>query len=184
MALFQNKGNRTRVYPKGKAGEVYQIQVGRCHGLDRETKRCSVMRVKTNSKDGFKITDLNRRKACHEKCKDCSGWILSEIQNCTFFDCPFYPYRTGEGKQNPKDRKKAIRKYCLWCMNKQPSEVTKCPSKTCPLFAYRLFGTDRSIEIDSEAEKHHIEHVFQDKNRLPYPLHGEQKENPKIERIG
>jgi hypothetical protein len=40
------------------------------------------------------------------------------------------------------------------------SEVRKCPSIYCPLYAYRMKATDRSVEINSEAQNAHIEPLF------------------------
>lgn len=117
------------------------------------------MRIKILSKDGFKILDLNRRDAIHERCLNCSGWIPSEVTNCTFTECQLYLFRSGDENQNPKKRKEAIRKYCLWCMNKQHSEVVKCVSVYCPLFAFRLKEMDRSVELNPYTEKVPIDPV-------------------------
>ena len=117
------------------------------------------MKVKILSKDGTKVVDLNRRKAIHERCLNCSCWIPKEVIHCKFRDCPLFPYRTGMGTQNAKDREKSIRDYCLWCMNNKPREIAKCVSPECPLFPYRLSRVDRSAEIDSEAKFVHIEPV-------------------------
>lgn len=114
------------------------------------------MKYQILRKDGLEVVDLNRRMAIHERCLNCSGWIPSEVTDCTFTDCHLFTFRTGNEKQSPKKRKEAIRKYCLWCMNGQSSEVKKCVSQTCPLFAYRLKEIDRSVEIDSKLEKVHI----------------------------
>ena len=115
------------------------------------------MKVTILGKNGPKVIDLNRRKAIRERCLNCDGWYHKEVTNCTFKDCPLYPYRSGKGKQNAKDRTKAIRKYCLWCMNGQHGEVAKCPSTDCSLFPYRKTKTDRSTEIKFFPEKGHIE---------------------------
>jgi len=96
------------------------------------------METKIQGKKGLKVENLNRRKAIHEKCLNCSGWSPSEVRNCPFIDCHMYPFRSGEGPQNANLRNKAIRKYCLECMNGQAGEVAKCPSIRCPLHAYRL----------------------------------------------
>lgn len=108
------------------------------------------------SKDGFKVVDLNRRKAIRERCLNCSCWIPKEVTHCTFKDCPLYPFRTGKGKQNPKKRKEAVWKYCLWCQAGQHSEVIKGVSVHCPLYTYRLKQIDRTLEIDSNAENERI----------------------------
>lgn len=124
------------------------------------------MRMKILSKNSIKIIALNRRKAIHERCLNCSGWIPSEVTDCTFTECALYLFRSGDEKQNPKKRKEAIRKYCLWCMNSQHSEVVKCVSVNCPLFAYRLKEMDRSVELNPYAEKVHIDPVSEIKTVL------------------
>jgi len=123
------------------------------------------MKVSILGKNGLKVVDLNRRKAIRERCLNCSCWIPGEVTNCTFNDCQLYPFRSGQGKQNPKVRKKAVRSYCLWCMAGQHSEIRKCVSIYCPLFIYRMKGIDRSIEINSMPKNEHIEPYFQTNNR-------------------
>ena len=103
------------------------------------------MRMKIISKLGFKVANLNRRKAIKEKCNDCSGWSYSGVKNCSFIECNLYPYRTGEGKQKSKERNQAIRNYCKSCVQGSAKEVKKCTSKTCPLYAYRLTTKDKSV---------------------------------------
>ena len=83
---------------------------------------------------------LNRRRAIHEKCRNCSAWSTKDVAECPMTDCPLYPFRMGKGKQNPKDRNKKIRSYCLWCCNSLTSEVRLCPSVDCPLHPFRLSG--------------------------------------------
>ena len=122
------------------------------------------MKVSITSKDGLRVVDLNRRKAIHQRCLNCSCWIPSEVTGCTFTDCPLFPFRTGKGKQDPKARGKAIRKYCLWCMAGQSSEVAKCVSRICPLFAFRMSGIDRSVEMASLPKKDHIGGIFEAKS--------------------
>jgi hypothetical protein len=117
------------------------------------------MKATVLCKNGFKIANLNRRKAIHERCLNCSGWIPKEVTDCTFTECPLYLFRSGDEKQNPKKRKEAIRKYCLWCMNAQHSEVVKCVSPNCPLYRYRLKEIDINIEINTGTEKVHIDPV-------------------------
>ncbi len=117
------------------------------------------MKVKILSKNSLKVVDLNRRKAIRELCLNCSCWIPSEVSNCSFHDCPLYPFRSGVGKQNSKVRTKAIRQYCLWCCNGSLYEVSKCVSPDCPLFPFRKSGVDRSVELPSLPRKEHIEAI-------------------------
>ena len=102
------------------------------------------MKIRIMGKDGFKVIDLNRRKAIHERCLNCLCWIPSEVTNCTFKDCQLWEFRTDRGKQNPKQRQHAIRLYCIWCSGGQPREVLKCVSKTCPLFYFRSKGLKKT----------------------------------------
>jgi len=104
-------------------------------------------------KNGNQEKNLNRRIAIHEKCKNCSGFCLSEVRNCPLKDCNLHPYRSGEGPQNANLRNKAIRRYCLKCMNGQVGEVAKCPSKYCPLHPYRLGHLENVIPDDSVPKK-------------------------------
>ena len=107
------------------------------------------MKVAIQEKSGYKIVDMNRRKAIREKCLNCSSWSAKDVKNCEMTDCQLYQFRSGQGKQDSKLRAKAIRKYCLWCMCDRPNEVSKCTAPDCPLFAYRKVTIDRSIKIDS-----------------------------------
>ncbi len=126
------------------------------------------MKVVIFGKNGLKEVDINRRKAVRERCLNCAGWFHKEVTNCTFTDCPLYPFRSGQGKQNAKARSKAIRNYCLWCMNSQLGEVSRCPSKDCSLFPYRKTRTDRSTEIKSLSKKGHIGPYFERKKEKEY----------------
>ena len=121
------------------------------------------MKVKVQSKDGYRIVTLNRRKAIRERCLNCSGWAPKEVSNCSFKDCQLYPFRSGKGKQNPKKRGKAIRAFCRRCMCGQRSEVSKCVSQDCPLFPFRMNGIGRLSKIESLPEKDHIEAVSERK---------------------
>ena len=105
-------------------------------------------------KTGLKTVDLNRRKAIHERCLNCSCWIPKEVEHCSFQDCPLHEYRSGKGKQNAKARYKAIKAYCLWCMAGQWSEVKKCVSVHCPLHHFR---SGRAEKTFSTVEKAHGE---------------------------
>jgi Zn-finger protein len=126
------------------------------------------MRVLILGKNGPKSFDLNRRKAIRERCLNCSGWSHKELANCTFSDCPLYPFRSGQGKQNPKARSKAIKNFCRWCVNDQHGETSKCTSIDCSLFPYRKTRTDRSTEIKSLPKKDHIEPYFERKTEKEY----------------
>lgn len=106
------------------------------------------MKVKILNKDGYKIVDLNRRKAIREKCLNCSGWSSFQVMECKFEDCPLHPFRTGKGKQDSKGRDRAIKAYCKWCMGGNVREVAKCTATLCPLYAYRVSRVDRSVEVE------------------------------------
>jgi hypothetical protein len=122
------------------------------------------MKVQIQIKSGYKVIDLNRRRAIRERCLNCSGWVPKEVLNCEFFDCCLYSFRSGKGKQNPKSREKAIRQYCLRCMCGQRSEVSKCVSNDCPLFPYRMNGIDSASKMTVLLKKGHIEAVSEVKN--------------------
>jgi len=115
-------------------------------------------------KSGPKVVNLNRRRAIRERCLNCSAWHPIEVRDCEFIECSLFPFRSGQGKQNPKERSKAIRQYCMWCMNGQRSEVSKCPSTDCPLFPYRKVRIDRRHILKSIPEKGHIKVISELKN--------------------
>jgi hypothetical protein len=128
------------------------------------------MKIKIQSKSGYKIINLNRRRAIRERCLNCSGWIPREVSKCAFVDCPLYPFRSGKGTQNPKARDRAIKAFCRWCVCGQRSEVSKCvPQESigdiliCPLFPYRMNGIDRPSKIKSLTKNVHIEAVLERK---------------------
>lgn len=89
------------------------------------------------TRDGVAEVQVNRRKAIHLRCLDCSGFEWNEVRDCEHTDCPLYPYRTGRGKQVPASRNRAIKEYCMWCGVDQPGEITACTSLHCPLYKYR-----------------------------------------------
>jgi len=119
------------------------------------------IRVKIQTKNGFKIVNLNRRRAIRERCLNCSAWVPSEVTNCEFGDCQLFPFRSGKSRQDAVARNKAIRQYCLWCCADQPGEVSKCPASGCPVWCYRKGQVDRSAEIKSLPKKGHIGAFFE-----------------------
>ena len=135
------------------------------------------MKVLIQRKNGHEVVDLNRRKAIRERCLNCAGWFHKDVMNCTFTDCPLYPFRSGQGKQNAKARSKAIRKYCLYCMNRHHGEVSKCPSTDCPLFPYRKTNTDRSTEIKSLPKNSYIQAIIERKMVKEYLSMGSNGKN-------
>ena len=103
------------------------------------------MKTQIIGKDRLKDVNLNRRKAIHLRCLNCSGWHPQEVTDCISNNCSLHPYRLGKGNQDATKRQKAIREYCLRCMNKQKVEVTKCTSVNCSLFAYRKGSVNKSM---------------------------------------
>lgn len=103
------------------------------------------MKAQIQSRDGLKEVNLNRRKAIHERCLNCSCWIPKEVRDCSFRDCPLYPYREGRGRQSAKAREKAIRAFCLWCVAGQKAEVKRCVSVHCALFGFRRGKAEKAI---------------------------------------
>lgn len=89
------------------------------------------------SKDGIKTVKLNRRKAIHERCLNCVGWESHRVNSCGIVDCSLHPFRSGNGKQSPKERSQAIKQYCRECTN---DNIRYCASEHCPLFSYRRSG--------------------------------------------
>ena len=80
---------------------------------------------------------MSRRSAIRLKCLDCSSGYRSELTSCQHDDCPLYRFRTGNGKQNPKERNEAIKVYCQWCMYDNSGDISNCPALDCPLYEYR-----------------------------------------------
>ncbi len=117
-----------------------------------------VLKARIQSQDGFKVINLNRRKAIHERCLNCMAWRHSIVTDCPTPDCLLYSFRSGAGKQNGKNRTKAIHDYCLWCVDGSPYEVAKCVSKYCPLFTYRNRKVDWSVNLAASSIKRHGEH--------------------------
>ena len=116
------------------------------------------MRVRIQSKNGYKEINLNRRKAIRERCLNCSAWSYKAVENCERKDCHLHPFRMGTGKQDAQKRHKAIRNFCLFdcCVGIQ-DEVYKCPSKDCSLYAFRKSSIDRSVEISPNEKVGHIQ---------------------------
>ena len=85
--------------------------------------------------------NLSRRDSTKYKCYDCSGFNWSDVRNCPHKRCPLFPFRTGKGKQNPKDRIVAIKLYCMYCMDYNYGEIKLCTSHNCPLYPYRGYAT-------------------------------------------
>jgi len=109
-----------------------------------------VIPFKIKLKDGYKVVSLNRKKAIRYKCLDCSGWHPKEASRCIYPHCPLFPFRSGQGHQEPKARKAAIVSYCRWCMNGSVKVVRECPSMECPLFPYRMGKADLSAVIKAD----------------------------------
>lgn len=112
------------------------------------------MKVEIQSRDGCRIVDLNRRRAIREKCLNCSGWSIKDVEHCTFQDtCSLFPFRMSKGKQNAKERNRAIKAFCVWCMAWDKYEVKRCTSSHCSLFAFRGAKADTPRECPSLSEK-------------------------------
>ena len=114
------------------------------------------MKKVIRTKNGFRVTPINRRRACRLMCLECMGWENAdqEVDNCNgeMLDgsiCPLVSFRKMGDKQNSAKRKKAIMNFCLECMGNDKSLVSKCTAKFCPVFAYRNSKTDKSVFFDS-----------------------------------
>jgi hypothetical protein len=110
------------------------------------------MKVQIRNEKDPKAVTINRRRATHERCRNCASWHPKEVTNCLLKGCPLHSFRTGKGKQNARARGKAIKEYCTWCM--------KCPSIDCPLYTFRKGGRERVQEPVYFMEKHHIGGIF------------------------
>lgn len=82
------------------------------------------------------IGGLNRRSAIRQYCLECSE-DAKDVRHCPVLGCSLFPYRSGRGKQDPKERDTAIKLECMSCMNYQPKEITFCENASCPLWEFR-----------------------------------------------
>lgn len=97
--------------------------------------------------EGYRIVELNRRKAIAERCLNCSGFNYAERQRCEHDECQLYLYRLGVGKCNSRARNTAIREYCRdFCTEGGDYPVRLCPSRDCSLYTFRMTTVDRSVE--------------------------------------
>jgi len=96
---------------------------------------------------------MNRREAIRAKCLDCVGGSPGAVRGCSFADdCALWPFRSGEGQQDPSKRGQAIKNYCRWCVADNRNEVRLCPSLDCSLWSFRLAKVKSSTEPAGEAE--------------------------------
>lgn len=126
------------------------------------------LKARIQSKGGYKIVFLNRRKAIRERCLNCCGWSEKEVKECHHEnDCSLFLFRTGVGKQNPEARATAIRAYCYLCCNNSRYEIYNCPNTDCSLWAYRKSKIDITTKIDSKQKFRYIE-VSAKKKKVKY----------------
>ena len=52
-------------------------------------------RIKSKQNGKTKLVELTHKKAIMLFCKECVGFVTSEISQCTSKLCPLYPFRTG-----------------------------------------------------------------------------------------
>ncbi len=105
------------------------------------------------TKDGFRVTHINRRRACRLMCVECMGWELEKVDKCNGkltdgIACPLLDFRNVRDKQNASQRNAAIRKHCSYCMGGNSNLVVKCESLFCPLYPYRNTTTDKTALFD------------------------------------
>lgn len=105
--------------------------------------------IRTNS--GFRVTHINRRRACRLACLECMGWdnADSQVNECDgkMLDgtiCALIDFRNMAGKQNAAKRNRAIRNFCIDCMGGDWYLVSKCTSVYCPVYPYRNSATNKS----------------------------------------
>lgn len=61
-----------------------------------EAISASVAKMQIRTKDdGFETVKLNRGTAIRSFCKECQGWDLIGIAECTSIYCPLHPFRYG-----------------------------------------------------------------------------------------
>ena len=115
------------------------------------------MKKVIRTKDGFRVTNINRRRACRLMCTECLGWDDADrqIDECTgkMIDgsvCALVDFRKMTGEQDPVKRKRAIMDFCLECMGDDSFAISKCTSKFCPVHAYRNSKVDNSVLYNPE----------------------------------
>jgi hypothetical protein len=103
------------------------------------------------TKNGFRVTRINRRRACRLMCVECQGWDESDrgVRECDgkMLDrtiCPLVDFRDMQGSQNAVKRNKATRLFCIECMGGISSFISQCSSVYCPVYPYRNTITDKS----------------------------------------
>ena len=110
-----------------------------------------------------KDSSLNRRKAIRLKCLGCSEDEPSQVRHCPITGCSLYPYRSGRGKQDPKERDRAIKAHCMYCKMDHLREIIECCYQECPLYEFR--GYIRLKKGQNQVKKDRLE-VFTDKISL------------------
>jgi hypothetical protein len=107
------------------------------------------------TRDGFRVTHINRRRACRLACVECQGWSDSdrEVRECNgkMLDgsvCSLVDFKKMTGPQDAAKRSKATRAFCLECMGGSLELVAKCVSIYCPVYPYRNTRTDKSALFD------------------------------------
>ena len=107
------------------------------------------------TKTGYRVTHINRRRACRLMCVECMAWDNAnlEIETCEgkMLDgtvCAMVDFKDMSGKQDSIKRDKAIREFCLECMGGSLGLISKCTSVFCPLYAYRNTTVDKSVLYD------------------------------------
>ena len=99
------------------------------------------------TKTGFRVTHINRRRACRLMCIECLGWEEALECDGKMLDgsfCSLVDFRDMRASQNAKKRNIAIRDFCFDCMGGYEAEVTRCTSFYCPLHPYRQTKTDKA----------------------------------------
>jgi len=107
------------------------------------------------TKDGFRVTHINRRRACRFMCIECMGWgeANREVDACNgeMLDgtiCALIDFKDMRAPQNAAKRSKATRLFCRECMGGNSALVADCSSVYCPVFPYRLTKADKSVLFD------------------------------------
>ena len=124
-----------------------------------------------------KVIDLIPITAIKWFCMECTGYGKNETKLCPIYLCPFYPYRSSEGKvrntiyhdirQKKVDKNgnitievetvkltplRAIRYYCKECCGFENlyKELTNCKMNKCPIWIYRHGNNPALSKIKKE----------------------------------
>lgn len=100
--------------------------------------------IATTTETTIPLPTLSPLKSVREKCRDCSGYVPSEVRDCSVRDCNLHLLRMGKKPGPGVSTLRAIRSKCLECCLGSASEVRRCHLVACALHSYR-FGKNPSL---------------------------------------